>query len=72
MIHTTIPAPSGVPIGCRYEYTPGAPQTLTDPADPPEITLVQVFLNGHWVDPEDWLTPTRIEELCDLILGAHQ
>lgn len=62
----------GVSIPVRYEFLPGAPETRTDPADPPEVVLIQIQLNGVWVDPDNWIFPEITDKWCEQLEEQHE
>lgn len=54
------------PLG-EYEFTPGragryfGPPEDCCPDEPAEVTILQVFINGTWCDPSDFLADSIIE-----------
>ena len=59
----------------EYEYEPGDPGRLSGPPEdcyPPEpaqVTVLQVFINGVWCDPEDFIADAILERWHEEIEG---
>lgn len=62
----------GVLLPVQYEFDHGSPETRTDPADPPSVTLIKIRLNGVWVDPDNWIFPEIVDKWCEQLLEQHE
>lgn len=56
-------------VQVEYEYTPADEPTEDDPGWPEEIVPLRMFVNGRWVDIEDFASALDSDALIDAIKG---
>jgi hypothetical protein len=58
-------------VNIEFEFEGGEPQTHDHPGCEASVTILQVFLNGCWVDPADFVSPAVIERWEQEILEVQ-
>ena len=62
-------------VKVEYEFSPGDPGRYSGPpencypAEPAEVTVLQVFINGTWADPSDFVADAVLERWAEEIEG---
>jgi hypothetical protein len=58
-------------IVLEYEYEAGQLETWNDPAIPGSVSIIQILLNGCWIDPDGLIAPNLIDMWAQEIFEAH-
>lgn len=69
-----------VDVLVEYEHEAGEAASWDDPGEPEALTIIGVFINGAWTDPDDWLddrilakwTETLREQCADAAVQARE
>ena len=58
-------------ITLEYEFEPGQLETWNDPAINGSVSIIQMLLNGAWIDPDGLIAPNLIDMWAQEIFEAH-
>ena len=61
----------GAVIVLEYEFEPGQIETWNDPAIPGSVSIIQMLLNGCWIDPDGLIAQDVIDKWGQEIFEAH-
>ena len=62
---------NGAEIVLEYEFEPSQLETWNDPAIPGSVSIIQMLLNGCWIDPDGLIAQDVIDKWGQEIFEAH-